>query len=151
MFWEVVMVHKSKVDKWIAAVLLGVPVLMLLFTIIEFIGARFTSGLILLGTFAFIFVIYLLVVYPVHYETKAEILVIRFGIIRYKIPYADIVSVRPTRNILSSPALSLDRLKIEHGKSMPTLISPIDKRLFLEDLASHAPQLKLIRASLVSG
>src|SRR4029450_9429711 len=40
----------------------------------------------------------------------------------------------PIRNPLSSPALSLDRLRIEVRGARPVLISPADRAAFLADL-----------------
>ena len=142
------MIHKTKIDRWIAAVLIGIPGIMLLLSIIVFISADATAGFISLFSLIFVLVIYLLLVYPVYYETTVDFLIIRFGVIRYKINYSDINSVKPSRSLLSSPALSLDRLKIDHGKAMPTLISPVDKKIFLEDLLSYASHLKLQGDSL---
>jgi hypothetical protein len=42
--------------------------------------------------------------------------------------------VVPTRNPLSSPALSLDRLRIEYGQGRAIMISPADKGPFLRAL-----------------
>ena len=44
----------------------------------------------------------------------------------------DITSVRRTRNPLSSPALSMDRLSIRYGKGRRIMISPADQAGFLE-------------------
>ena len=56
---------------------------------------------------------------------------IRSGPFRWTIPLADIVEITPSRNPLSSPALSLDRLKISLGKRKFVLVSPEDKAGFI--------------------
>ncbi len=61
---------------------------------------------------------------------------VRFGVIKQTIKYGDIVHVVPTRNPLSSPALSLDRLEIKFGDTW-VLVSPKDKEEFMRDLASR--------------
>lgn len=43
----------------------------------------------------------------------------------------------PTRGPLSSPALSLDRLRIEYGKRGVVLISPREKEAFVRALEGH--------------
>ena len=43
----------------------------------------------------------------------------------------EIQDITPSRNILSAPALSLDRLKIRFGKRAFILVSPEDKDGFL--------------------
>jgi len=53
------------------------------------------------------------------------------GPFKWKIPVADIDGVTPSRNPLSSPALSMDRLKISYGKRKFILVSPEDKAGFI--------------------
>lgn len=42
-----------------------------------------------------------------------------------------VVEITPSRNPLSSPALSIDRLKIQFGKRKFVLVSPEDKAGFI--------------------
>lgn len=77
--------------------------------------------------------------HPVYYEIDPPALRIRSGLLHYSIPLAGIDSVRPTRNPLSAPALSLDRLRIDYRKGKKAafaLISPEDRAAFLRALAS---------------
>ena len=74
--------------------------------------------------------------------TSGELL-IRSGPFRWRVPLADIREVTPTRNPLSSPALSLDRLEIRYGRMGFLLISPQDKNGFLRSLVAQAPHLAL--------
>jgi hypothetical protein len=46
----------------------------------------------------------------------------------------DIRTVTPTRNPLSSPALSLDRLRIDYGRGRRIMVSPRDPGAFLREL-----------------
>ncbi len=62
-----------------------------------------------------------------------EVLVIS-GPIRWKIPRAEIEQIVPTRSVLSSPALSFDRLKISYSNGRTLLVSPADKEAFLTEL-----------------
>ena len=59
---------------------------------------------------------------------------------RYKVPLAEVTAVRSTRNPLSSPALSLDRLEITYGRRR-IMISPEDKARFLKELEARCPRL----------
>ena len=43
-------------------------------------------------------------------------------------------NIRPTRNPLSSPALSLDRLRIDYGSGRSIMVSPEDKDKFIGDI-----------------
>ena len=69
-----------------------------------------------------------------YYVVDDDILRIVSGPFRWKIPVANIVEITPSRNPLSSPALSLDRLKIRCGKSKFILVSPDDKAGFIRTI-----------------
>lgn len=65
-----------------------------------------------------------------HYTVESGVLRVVSGPFRWKIPVDQITSVTPTRSPLSSPALSLDRLRIEYGDKRRILVSPADKAGF---------------------
>ena len=67
-----------------------------------------------------------------HYTVDRGYVRIVSGPFRWKVPIDDITSVRRTRNPLSSPALSMDRLSIRYGKGRRIMISPADQAGFLE-------------------
>jgi hypothetical protein len=67
-----------------------------------------------------------------HYTVDRGYVRIVSGPFRWKVPIDAITSVRKTRNPLSSPALSLDRLSIRYGKRRRIMISPADQAGFLE-------------------
>ena len=66
-----------------------------------------------------------------HYTVADGELRVVSGPFRRTIPLAEITSIEPTRNPLSSPALSLDRLKVSYGPKKYVLISPANKAGFL--------------------
>ena len=66
-----------------------------------------------------------------HYTVDGNTLRIACGPFRWQVPVDAIESVEPTRNPLSSPALSLDRLRIQYGKRK-IMVSPADKAGFLK-------------------
>jgi len=66
-----------------------------------------------------------------HYTVAHGELRVVSGPFRRTIPLAEITSIEPTRNPLSSPALSLDRLKVSYGDKKYVLISPANKAGFL--------------------
>jgi hypothetical protein len=69
---------------------------------------------------------------------------IRSGwVYRLVISVADIQRIRPTRNPLSSPALSLDRLEIRYGKGGLVMISPKDREGFLDALLQINPAIRV--------
>ena len=61
---------------------------------------------------------------------------------KWKIPVADIVGVTPSRNPLSSPALSMDRLNISYGKRKFILVSPEDKAGFIRAVEQAKQELQ---------
>ncbi len=71
------------------------------------------------------------------YALTGSELVARSGPFRWTIPIAEIRAVEPTRNPLSSPALSLDRLAISYGRGQSLMISPRDRTGFLAALDSR--------------
>ncbi|MDX1605745.1 MAG: PH domain-containing protein [Candidatus Competibacterales bacterium] len=69
-----------------------------------------------------------------YYRFDEDHLHIRSGPFRWNVPFQQIQGVEPTRNPLSSPALSLDRLRIDYGRGRSIMVSPQDKRRFLNRL-----------------
>ena len=66
-----------------------------------------------------------------HYTVSGNTLRVACGPFRWKVPLDAIQSVEATRNPLSSPALSLDRLRIHYGRRR-IMVSPSDKAGFLK-------------------
>ncbi len=72
-----------------------------------------------------------------YYEVADGVLRIVSGPFRWTIAIPDIVEITPTRNPLSSPALSLDRLKVTYGMRRCVLVSPEDKDGFVRAIESE--------------
>lgn len=68
------------------------------------------------------------------YQITSDTLHIRSGPFSWTIPLAAITSVERSHSLVSSPALSLDRLEICYGISRTILVSPKDKVSFIEAL-----------------
>jgi hypothetical protein len=84
------------------------------------------------------------ILYGTKYVLADDSLLAMCGPFRYRVPLAEIDSVRPSRNPLSSPACSLDRLLIEWREGRRRLlISPAAKPDFLRELAGRCPHLVL--------
>jgi len=73
------------------------------------------------------------------YTFDAANLEVRCGPFAWRVPLREIRAVTPTRNPLSSPALSLDRLRIDFGRMNSIMISPEDKEGFLTELRKRVP------------
>lgn len=134
----------SKRDGWLLGILVTVLGIALVSLFASLLAPESPPGLwsvvgILLAASAFVAWIWTGTEYLL---SETEILV-RSGPFRWRIPMADIHEIRPTKNPLSSPALSLDRLEIRYGKGNILLISPQDKSRFLRSLAVHAHHLEL--------
>ena len=67
-----------------------------------------------------------------YYVFGEESLIIRCGPIKENVPYRKIISVKKTKNPLSSAALSIDRIEIRYGSVV--LVSPLKKEEFLAEL-----------------
>ncbi|MPW45661.1 PH domain-containing protein [Acinetobacter guerrae] len=71
------------------------------------------------------------------YVVTQDYLIIHSMFLKWKILRNQIQNITPSNNPLSSPALSLDRLKIDYqkdGKNKSVLISPKDKQKFIKVL-----------------
>ena len=129
------MEFKSKVDLWLAAVLWGSVA-------ICFFPVFLEDGLIVglaIGIPMAIFVLLLWI--NTKYYIRDDQLVIKGVLKDTLIPIESITSVKTTRNPLSAPALSMDRLEINYGRYEFTLISPLEKERFVEELLKVNPQI----------
>ena len=123
---------RSKIDGWF------IPL-----TVISVAGLIVALGGVMLSpmpwflrviaTVVIVAIMYLLVAVfrNTYYEIVGTDLLVRSGPLKWTIPVADIQEITPSRNMLSAPALSLDRLKIRFGKRVFILVSPEDKDGFL--------------------
>jgi hypothetical protein len=136
----------SKRDLWLTAVIWGASGLSLAAGI-----AVLAEGappllltfvlLVCVGTPAFM----LHVLYTTGYAFDGQELRIRSGPFSFRVPLAEIESVKPSRNPLSSPACSLDRLHVRYrGSKRGVLVSPADKPGFLHELVTRCPHLRLV-------
>lgn len=130
--------YPSKVDGWLAFFIAIAPIGALSAVVGAFItgeGLAIAFGGALLIAF-----IYAGLVFPMRYGISDDAIVVCHGMVRQRIPLAEISEVRPSRNLIASPALSLDRLQIVFGPGRASfaLISPADKRAFLAELIERA-------------
>jgi len=133
--------HPSKRDGWLVVLLWASAVVDLAvsaFLAVQLCGPAWWMVPLLAGVG--VWTIHLL--YSTDYTLDGDTLAVRSSFFRWRIPLADIDSVEPTTNPLSSPACSLDRLLIRYGKKR-IMISPEDKAAFLHSLVTRAPHLEL--------
>lgn len=136
----------SKRDTWVTALLWGAMAMMAWTVWITFRdpgaspGTRLFILLMCGGTAAFT----TWALYGTGYGFLGSELRIHSGPFVWRVPLADVDRVKPTRNPLSGPAPSLDRLEVRYGGGRRfVLISPEDKGGFLRALAARAPQLEV--------
>ena len=147
------MIHRSKIDMWLIVVLLAgfsIGAFGAVAAVLEG-KAPLIVPLIALPVMAALF---LWLPFTIRYEIEAAELCIRFGPFRWRIEVRAIREIRPSRNPLSAPAASLDRLRIEYevrGGHRFALVSPSDKAAFLRDLASIDPGLRVEKDRLTRG
>jgi len=124
---------KSKIDRWVF-VLLVVVIIAEAWAIgtaaMQAGDPIATTVTILVGIAVVALLVWLLV--GTHYTVDRGTLRIVSGPFRWKMPVDQIMSVEATKSLLSSPALSLDRLRIRYGNRRRIMISPADKAGFLE-------------------
>jgi len=100
------------------------------------IGTNFSHLMI----YSLVILVIWLPVFNTYYVVENNTLIIKSLVFRWKININDITQIEPTHNPLSSPALSLDRLKISYmknGRIAKVMISPKDKEGFLNTLRKN--------------
>jgi hypothetical protein len=132
--------YPSKIDWWLVPVLCVPPVAAVAVCVASALAGSITNLLVGVAVTAFIAGLYFGLVFPMRYGLDDTHMIVRNGVCRQRILLAEITDVYPTRNPLSSPALSLDRLHVKFGQGYfkAVMISPADHDLFLHDLAEQA-------------
>jgi membrane protein YdbS with pleckstrin-like domain len=125
-------IYPAKVDFWVWLVLIGASL-----GLIAWGGwtwpANRGEAIVLIGAGVF-GTILIALLFPCHYTIEKSEVLIRSGILRYRVPIDQVRSVNLSSNPLSAPAPSLKRVEIllENGKSY--LISPLDREGFIREL-----------------
>jgi amino acid transporter len=144
-------------------VLIIALIFMLLSTIIQFVEIEWLTRILgepeTTGSIADVIVplaaagLIIWLITTTYYEINGNTLKVAAGPIRHQIDINNIKSIRPSRNPLASPALSLDRLEVTYSK--PTgkvdtiyswktvLISPKEKDLFIQELVKVNPNIEV--------
>lgn len=137
--------YSGKRDPW-AVALLGATVLVTLVTAIAVIVSanaiafRMASAVLLVGAGVFV----LLMLLRTHYDLGDGRLRVQHGLLRWTIPLREIHSVSRIHSLVSSAALSRDRIRIEYGHGRAAIeIAPADHGAFLGDLRAMSPGIKV--------
>src|SRR5438874_1086126 len=108
---------ESKRDLWIVLVLRVTPLLVLAIIAGTWYVSRHDvrgpiAGAVILTLFQVFF--FESIMRSTYYVIEGDTLLIRCSMITWRVPIREISSITPTHSALSSPALSLDRLRIEY-------------------------------------
>lgn len=140
-------VYRSKTDTWLVAVIVASVAVAAGATAFALAEAPAGSAWIAVLAFGATTALPLWILMATYYTLDAEQLAIRSGPFSWRIPLAEIHRITPTSNPLSSPALSLDRLRVEYGNGRALMISPRDKERFLRDLEGRRGALQRAAAA----
>ncbi|GJQ63135.1 MAG: hypothetical protein SCALA702_21880 [Melioribacteraceae bacterium] len=126
---------ESKKDKWLVFVIWLSAVIMLATAVKVAYDGGFFLNLFLQPLNAGTVYLCLSVLYQTYYIVDGENLILRSGPITKIIKITDIEAVKPTKDVLSSPALSIDRLKILYKQSKAgIMVSPKEKEMFIREI-----------------
>lgn len=115
-----------------------------------FIPALIECDLTSLAVGAVIVLIIIFTFLSTSYRIKGDTLIVRCALKSRKYPISKIAKIRPTRSILSAPALSMKhRIAITFTDRkvtrsfMPLVISPADRQDFLDMLTAINPHIEI--------
>lgn len=123
--WMVGVLAGSALASWVAAigvVWAGVPHAWVTAALVAGLGALLPVWLVV----------------STRYAIDGDTLLVQCGGLRWRIAVAEITAVTATNSALSSPALSLDRLRIDYGNGKSLMVSPQDKAAFLREIEMAA-------------
>ncbi|BDD12700.1 hypothetical protein FUAX_51320 (plasmid) [Fulvitalea axinellae] len=135
-------VFKSKVDFWLFA-----PVFAILAytSVLPFWKSGFSTDALIASSVSVssaVFVIHLFKTTVYRITDNGRLSVKCSFLINEDILVSDIKEIHKSHNPLSSPAMSLDRIKVIYGNDHYILLSPEDKRLFVAELLKINPKIK---------
>lgn len=127
------MIFRSKIDWWLIIVIFVV----FCYPMIEGILSKdYVMFLVSFGILSLVFIMFK----SIKYKIEGANLVIWWT----KIDIKTIRKIYNTNNPLSSPALSLDRIAVVYNKFDEILISPKEKKAFIEALLKINPDIEVI-------
>ena len=136
---------ESKRDTWLIVLLRGVPIVAMVIVGSVWYAQRGDWRGPVLGIVVLLFAELFLFEWmfrSTYYVIEGDTLLIRSGIVSWRVPIRDIRAITPARSPASSPALSLDRLRIDYGRRA-ILVSPEDRHRFIAALRSVNPAISV--------
>jgi hypothetical protein len=127
--------YRSKIDIWLGLLLALAVLLPIGLTLADMTDQIKWSELVkVLPAMLLPLLIVGWIVITTDYTFNEVNLVIRSGPFRWIVPFAKIDEVKPSRTLISNPALSLDRLEIRFNRYEVVAISPERREAFLAEL-----------------
>ncbi|MEO9301136.1 PH domain-containing protein [Acinetobacter pittii] len=129
------MKFRSKIDWWLLLIFVVITAIILMKIYEANHHYSLASNFPHLIIYSLIIFLIWLPIFNTYYVVENNTLMIKSLVFRWKINIDDITQIEPTHNPLSSPALSLDRLKIyyiKNEKIATVMISPKNKEAFLQ-------------------
>lgn len=139
-------IHPTKVDLWLAAVVLSSLALSVL-AVLRVSQVRPEESGVVIATVMLAWLLVALVSWPTYYRVDQDSLVVRSGLLHWEIPLVSIIEVAPSTLPISAPAWSLDRLIVRYSTSRSErsiCISPIETAEFMNDLSTMDPNLEIV-------
>lgn len=128
--------YKSKIDVWLVVLFY---VMMLLPTLVALID-MFSWIMVALDVLLLGFVS--MTLFNTKYIIDGELLYIKCGFLpKEKCFIPQIVKIKNTHNIISAPAISLDRIEIRLNNRQRLIISPLDKEKLINHLRAINPNI----------
>lgn len=135
------MIRPSKIDIWIALLLVAGPLILVNLGIYLHKTGEEQNSLICISAGMLIGVVTWILAFPCQYTLEDKSLLAQSGILKWRIPYAEIQTVELSNSILSGPALSLQRIEVQYDRGR-ILISPNERDLFLKELRKKVSMAK---------
>ena len=128
--------YKSKIDIWLVVLFYVMMLLPTLVTLIDmFSWIMVALDVLLLGFVS-------ITLFNTRYIIDGELLYIKCGFLpKEKCFISQIVKIKNTHNIISAPAISLDRIEIRLNNRQQLIISPLDKEEFINHLRAINPNI----------
>lgn len=129
------MKFRSKIDWWLLLIFVVITANILMKIYEANYHYSLASNFPHLVIYSLVILVIWLPIFNTYYVVENNTLIIKSLVFRWKINIDDITEIEPTHNPLSSPALSLDRLKIyymKNGEITSVMISPKDKERFFQ-------------------
>jgi hypothetical protein len=84
------------------------------------------------------------IILTTYYEVTDNILRVKCGVLMDKTIHIDTIKeIKETHDLIASPAVSLDRLRITYNKYQNIIISPKEKNKLIDQLKSINPGIKV--------